>query len=137
MFDTSRYIGLPYRVEGRGPTHYDCWGLVRLVYEDHFGIVLPIHTGYTETMTPHTAEMIDAGRQGWSVVEDILPLDVVLFNVEGEPNHIGIVISSDLMLHTTNKTDACIENFRRPVWSRRLESFYRYDYPVRPSTSAT
>lgn len=36
--DLTRYIGLPF---GTGPGEVTCWSLVRLIYADCFGIVLP------------------------------------------------------------------------------------------------
>lgn len=125
MIDVSEYIGLPYQVEGRGPKAYDCWGLIRLVYADRLGIDLPSNLGYDETLTAHTSEMIEQGRDGWLSVTAPSPYDVVLLNVAGSPNHIGLVIDPGWMLHTTHQKHACIESYTRPTWRQRVEGFYR------------
>lgn len=125
MIDVSEYVGLPFTPGGRGP-RYDCYGLLRLVYADRLGIALPEHTGYTATLTPTTTAMIQAGLVDWTPVADPEPWDVVLILVDGEPNHIGLVIGGGHMLHTTNRTDACIESYQRPRWRARVEGFYRW-----------
>lgn len=125
MIDVDDYIGLPFESGGRGPA-YDCYGLLRLVYAERLGIELPAHTGYAETTTPETAEMIQAGLVSWVPVESPEPWDAVLFVVRGAPNHIGLVVSPGFMLHTATGRDAAIESYQRPYWRSRIEGFYRW-----------
>lgn len=35
------YVGLSYELGGRGPDHFDCYGLCALVYREQFDIDLP------------------------------------------------------------------------------------------------
>lgn len=115
MINVTEYIGLPFESGGRGPRH-DCWSLVRLVYADRLGIELPLHTGYADTLTDETSQLMVAARSEWREVTDPEPYDVVMFNVDGKPNHIGLVIAPGLMLHTTRHKDACIESYRAAQW---------------------
>ncbi|MDT8895490.1 NlpC/P60 family protein [Halomonas sp. I1] len=131
MIDVSEYIGLPFAPGGRGP-RYDCWGIVRRVYADHLGIELPLHTGYADTLTDDTSRLMVAGRADWREVADPEPYDVVMFNVDGRPNHIGLVIGDGWMLHATRHKDACIERYRGIYSQDRIEGFYRYDHDCRP-----
>lgn len=41
----NEYIGIPYVGEGRSRDGLDCYGLVLLIYKDHFGIELPDWSG--------------------------------------------------------------------------------------------
>jgi cell wall-associated NlpC family hydrolase len=135
MIDVSEYIGLPFESGGRGP-RYDCYGLLRLVYAERLSIQLPEHVGYAETLTPTTAAMIHAGLVDWTEVPEPSPWDAVLMLVDGQPNHIGLVVSPGWMLHTTRHKDACLERFTHPLKCHRIEGFYRYDHDCCSPTSS-
>lgn len=135
MIDVSEYVGLPYAPVGRGP-RYDCYGLIQRIFRDRLSIDLPDQTGYIDTLCPETAALLNAGKCNWLEVAEPQPWDVVLFNVNGLVNHIGLVIGRGWMLHTTRQKHACIENYHRPLWRARIEGHYRYAYADRPSASA-
>ncbi|WP_366078342.1 NlpC/P60 family protein [Halomonas sp. OfavH-34-E] len=127
MLDVSEYIGIPYLVGGRGP-HLDCWGLVRLVYRQRLGVDLPSMNGYQETLNEQTSSLIEGGKCDWSPTDHPQPYDVVLFNISGMVNHIGLVIASGWMLHTTHGANSRREQYTRPLWKTRIEGFYRHDH---------
>lgn len=124
--DFSDYIGIPYRAEGRDRAGCDCWGLVVLIYREQLGIELPSHTGYGDPLSAAAAATVAVGRQAWLPVDTPQPFDLVLFNVNGQPHHIGLVIRPGWMLHTAAGKDSCIENYLRPYWRARIEGFYRH-----------
>lgn len=64
---TTRYIGIPYKPGGRDRDGLDCWGLVRLVYQEEFGILLPSVQG------DMSRETLRGCKQGW--VEIIAPAE--------------------------------------------------------------
>nr|WP_300312726.1 NlpC/P60 family protein [Halomonas sp.] len=136
MIDVSEYIGLPFAPGGRGP-RYDCYGLLRLVYAERLSILLPEHAGYSQTLTPTTAAMIQAGLVDWTEVPEPAPWDAVLLLVDGQPHHIGLVVSPGWMLHTTRHKDACLEPFTSLYWRDRIEGFYRYDHACCSPASAS
>ena len=124
--NVSDYIGIPYRAEGRDRAGCDCYGLVLLVYRERLGITLPDHLGYGDPLSQAAADKVAEGRRDWQAVEAPAPGDVVLFRVEGQPHHIGLVIHPGWMLHSAAGKNSCIERYTRPYWRPRIEGFYRY-----------
>lgn len=122
----DRYVGIPYRAEGRDWWGCDCWGLVVLVYRERLGIELPTHAGYVDPLSADAADAVSTGKLAWRPVESPQPMDGVLFRIKGRPHHIGLVIREGWMLHTAAGKDSCIEPYTRPYWSARVEGFYRY-----------
>ena len=43
MVDNSltKLIGVPYRDEGRGPDFYDCYGLIKHLYQNQLNVDIP------------------------------------------------------------------------------------------------
>lgn len=131
---TAQYIGLPFEPRGRGPSAYDCYGLVRLVMAEQFGIDLPSYAGsYDGTGREHVAELgrlVDATRPLLDL--DEIPAgaerlgDAILLRALGQPSHIGLVIEPGLMLHTEAGTDSALADYTAMNWSRRVLGFYRH-----------
>ena len=47
QFNLADIVGKPYKIGGRGPNAFDCWGLVRYVYKELLNIELPVYAGFT------------------------------------------------------------------------------------------
>lgn len=124
--DLAEYVGIPFRTLGRDREGCDCYGLVRLVYRERLGIELPAFTDYHETLSAETAALIAAERRLWREVAEPAPYDVLLFRVDGAPQHIGLVAQPGWMLHTTRGKHSCLERYTRPYWRARIDGFYRY-----------
>lgn len=125
MIDLSEYIGIPFLAGGRDRAGCDCWGLLRLIYQERMGLLLPAYTGYDDPLSAQAAALIQEGRTDWQVVESPEPMDAVLFKVAGRPNHIGLVVAPGQMIHSAAGKDSCIESYNRPLWRSRIEGFYR------------
>lgn len=125
----SRYIGIPYVRGGRKEEDggLDCYGLVRLFYEQEMGITLKEYA------------LIES--EGTKLNTDVSPKDVsdvfhpttnprqgdlILFNICGEPMHIAIVLDENRMLHSFKAGGSVIEHYTSPKWKNRVEGFYEY-----------
>lgn len=125
--DYNKYIGLPYKDNGRDESGVDCWGLVRLFYKNELSIDLPSYTelysGGTDTAIP---QAIISNKDNWIERGEGVPGDVCLFNIFGEPAHVGIYIGGGSFLHVRENQDSVIESINSVKWSKRFVGFYKY-----------
>lgn len=124
----QKYVGLPFETRGRGPTGYDCWGLVQYVYREELGILLPDYSDdYQDEGDKNSISEVFAQERGkWTRVEDPKPLDCVMFNIYGRPVHIGVVATAEFFLHSPENDLSRLERFGDRIWARRIEGFYRH-----------
>lgn len=125
------YVGLTYADHGRTREGCDCWGLVRLVLAEQFGIGLPSHAERYESGQDKRgiAGSIEGNMTDWQrvPVAEAREGDVVLFLIAGLPLHVGIIIGdARYMLHVMRGINATTEQYTSRRWSSRLEGVYRY-----------
>jgi cell wall-associated NlpC family hydrolase len=128
--DLSPYVGLPFKPRGRDRSGVDCWGLLRLVYEEQFGIKLPSYADDYTTLEDKaaTADLIDGNKGLWREISAgaELPGDGLLMSVAGRPIHIGVVIAGGRVLHIERDMGAIIESYRGFRLRKRIVGFYRH-----------
>lgn len=124
----AEYIGKPFEDKGRGPDTFDCWGLVKGVLQQQFGQHgLPDYLdGYDSAKDRTVARLLSMERARWSQVETPQLGDVVLIRVLGRPQHVGIVVARNMMLHTDRGTESCLEYIDSPRWRSRVEGYFRH-----------
>ena len=102
----GEYIGTPFAEDGRGRNGCDCWGLVRLILGEVFGVEVPSHAGRYDGVADHEgiAALVeqDTKADDWlEVARDAARSgDVVLLRMRGLPIHVGIFAGPGLVLHT-------------------------------------
>ncbi len=129
-FNADYYANIPYVDNGRDEKGVDCWGLTRLFYKKEFGISLP---SYTEEYTSpkeklEVSNAIKKHKIDWIEIpagEELFG-DVIILRLAGYPLHIGIVISSEMMLHTLKKIGTCVEAYNSKMWKNRIFGFVRH-----------
>lgn len=86
----SRFLGIPYRFGGDGPTGIDCSSLVQQVYRAH-GVALP-----------RTA--LEQSRVGTEVAAgDLRKGDLLFFHTYASyPSHVGIYLGDGKMIHASS-----------------------------------
>lgn len=62
----------------------------------------------------------------WVRVERPQALDVVVFNREGRPAHVGVCLGRGRFLHVEEGGTSCREFLSSPAHACRIEGFYRY-----------
>jgi hypothetical protein len=123
----DKYVGLPYKDNGRDTTGIDCWGLVRLYYKDELGIDLPSYTDeYEGPFDTNVARAINHYKDNWEQTTTPGVGDIVLFNIYGEPAHVGVYVGNNKFLHSREGKDSVIESLAGVQWNKRLAGIYKY-----------
>lgn len=128
---TSAYVGVPWRDKGRHRSGCDCWGLVKLVWADQRGVVLPsydVEYGSVADMA-RIADIIgrEAASEVWRPVpaESAEILDILVFRQGRYDCHVGLRLTSSLMLHMREGDSSKIERFDAAAWRSRLVGIFR------------
>ena len=109
-------LGVPYRYGGVSPdTGLDCSGLVRLVFEQSVGKVLP----------RRAAEQAQASVAIDS--KDLRPGDLVFFNTMRRAfSHVGIYVGDGKFIHAPSSGGKVrVEDMRNRYWSTRFNGARR------------
>lgn len=121
----SDLIGIPYKIGGRGPDCYDCYGLVKEIYRKHRNIILPDYHSPQEF--DKIQAMIVEHRYLWRAV-DRQPDTVVLFRLDGYGCHVGYMINYRKFIHVWEKCvyGVAVEDIDKPEWRHIRAGFYEY-----------
>ena len=107
----EHYVSLSY-------DQVNCWGLVRLVYKEIYGVeLLEVH---------EQGELITDGF--WRLVpenENKQTSDVLLFKDSKIDRHVGILLNDHYMLHADRNCGTVIERWGARTWVPRLRGVYR------------
>lgn len=127
-----KYIGIPFVSGGRGVDGCDCYGLVRLVYQNEFKISLPEIDGYANALIP---ELTNPLFQRYSPLilgerhEIPRPNDLVLINNRGLPTHLGVYVGESYILHTVRRIGSCLQRVTDRDLTNRIEGYYGIKTP--------
>lgn len=122
------YVGLPYKDKGRGPDGWDCWGGVRMVLDDVFGLALPDYADAYGSADDRlaVAAAVDAGlTYGWEPAQVAEPGSLLILRVAGRPWHCGLIVAPNLFLHWPPKSTSCVARLDSPQWAKRIQGIYR------------
>jgi len=128
----NEYIGVPFAEKGRTKQACDCWGLLRLVLSEKFGVLVESFTeDYASTKEAEEIRKLFQGdiAQGiWHEVDIPKIGDAVLMKMRmaGPPQHVGLVVGEGWMLHIEAGIDSCLERYDGMLWKRRILGFYRH-----------
>lgn len=123
MIEIRDLIGKPYKVHGRGPDSYDCYGLAIEACK-RFGKILP-DAIYSETDRIQNAHLIDSQKPSIQAIRVEKPSAgvVVALKVGGVASHIGVCLGDGNFIHC-EKNGVRVETLAS--WNRRTEGFYTW-----------
>lgn len=127
----ARYVGLPYTDRGRTRSGVDCWGLVRLVYAEQFGLILPSYDADYDHSDDvrRVGTLILREQQSWRHIEKgkELPGDVIVMKLKRLPYHVGIVLGGGYMLHIERGAHCCKESYETILYKNGIDGFRRHN----------
>lgn len=125
----SKYVGIPWKDSGRdGVLGVDCWGFVVYFYKDYFDIELNKYEGVSSLDTKDCSDFI-VNSNTYELFEKVDSPeigDIIMFNIGGEPLHVGIIVGESLMIHAHEVSGTVVESYENIRWKKRIEGFYRY-----------
>lgn len=130
----EKYLDLPWKIGGRDRSGIDCWGLVRLVYQEECGLILPSwlddpHAldatvrGRSRAFMAHAGEFMKLAR--WSGEQR--PFDIATLELRGHMWHVGILVEPPFtVLHIEDEEGSKVEDWsRREDFTAQFGGFYR------------
>jgi cell wall-associated NlpC family hydrolase len=125
----KNYIGIPFVSNGRTRGGCDCYGLVRLVLEEVYGVTLPELSGdYKDALNVRETRSLFAENRPALLAErreepEERALAIIL--ERGRPCHLGIYAGDGYLLHTLAKTGSAAQRLTCPDLAGRVEGYYR------------
>ena len=126
---TNAYVGVPYKDHGRSRDEgWDCWGLLRAVYDEQLGIALPSYAAHYESELDDygIGDAFHAEVETWTVADEPRAFDAVWCRMIGVECHVGVFVEPGVMLHTMLGQDACLVRTDSIAWERRILRCYRH-----------
>jgi len=128
---THKYVGVPFRSQGRDARGCDCWGLVRLIYWLELQIELPLYGEISATDLIAVSNNITEGyqREQWHSVEQPHEFDVAVMRYYGKKQvgHVGVMVSQNELIHTERGFDAAIVPLTHMTIRNRIVGFRRHE----------
>jgi cell wall-associated NlpC family hydrolase len=125
----KKYIGIPFLSNGRTMEGCDCYGLVRLVMLNEYGVGLPALSGdYADALNLAETARLFAENLPVLAGEKIAGPEekaVAVIAEHGVAAHIGVVAGGGFILHTGIKTGSVCQRETHPALRGRIEGYYR------------
>jgi murein DD-endopeptidase / murein LD-carboxypeptidase len=124
----KKYVGIPFVSNGRTLIGCDCYGLVRLVLRNEYGIDLPeLSDNYSDALNvKETARLFSENLPVLAGQKIPVPHEraVVIITEHGVAAHVGIVAGGGYILHTGIKTGSICQRESHPGLRGRIEGYY-------------
>ena len=122
-----KYLGIPYKHQGRTLEGFDCWGWILFIYKILRNIELwDIEGDYPEEWWLEANSFFENYQKKWERINKPQILDVVLINSErGVAIHAGIMIDKIRFIHCC-KAGVVMNKVTEKIWKNRIAGYFRY-----------
>lgn len=124
----ENYIKIPFKNTGRDWDGCDCYGLVRLYYMEEYGKELPMLLSYSNSNDyKETASVLEENKIFLEAKQKDTPDigDIVSMKFRGVPQHVGIYIGHNSVLHITHKKGTVVE--RLSMLKGHIDGYFEID----------
>lgn len=129
----DKYVGIPFKDHGDTFEGCDCYGLVKLIYREEFGLLLPeVGDLYTSAYQRYQVDNTLSAHINYDWCkkvpkeEQYNPFDMLVFRIAGTDHHVGLYIREGFMLHVIEGSDSGVERYTGVRWSRQLHRVIRH-----------
>jgi cell wall-associated NlpC family hydrolase len=119
----SDLIGKPFCYGGRGPDKFDCYGLVREMYQRK-GIEIPDAPSSEKAQNNQSVLTINR-YQHWKDTKE-QPYVAVLFQIRGFVCHVAFTLPDGKFIHTWESSGGIVIE-RLQLWRNRIAGFVDYN----------
>jgi len=133
--ETESWVGTPFHHEGRQKgVGVDCAGLI-IGIAKNLGLADWDFLGYSRQPHPATTLGLLNELESKNIIrripiQDAKPGDFYLFRILEDPQHFGIIVSEDRIVHAMWKKNKsvskCVKTRFHKYWSERIVAAYRF-----------
>lgn len=122
------YIGTPYKRHGQEPaTGWDCWGCVRYLRREIFGLESPSWAEVYSVADVNDLEKVEGlirkHLDAWRPVE-VRPGAALLFEIFGRGAHCGLMLTATEFVHSLAGQETTLVRLDDSRWVNRLRGAY-------------
>lgn len=124
--DFNKYVGLPFKHQGRDFDGVDCWGIPYLIFKNELGIILPDFTDLKYDFDwPENGQnhILDNINDNWVLIKNGMykRFDIhIIYDEAGAASHIGINIGHGSFIHIFVGSRSLVSRVK--LWEK--ERFY-------------
>ena len=127
--DHLKYLGTSYKHRGDDKLGCDCLGLVRWVYREELGIILPDPPAYSEVWNKEDVATLGAyySQHGFTKVSGV-PKEFDVLRIKDSPEfaaHLGVVTVKGYFIHALASGVVC-HTYLQGTYQPAISSIYRY-----------